>query len=106
MSDSDAVSLADLIYQLRGDLYRAAWQGEDKSPKFAVGPIELELSVVVDASCSEGAKAKLWVVDASAEDKRSSQLTHRVKLTLQPVDADGHPSKISGAAHPDEEDPA
>jgi hypothetical protein len=97
------VSLADLIYQLRGDLSLAAWQGETKDPKFVVGPVELELSVVVDASRGSGAAARLWVVDVSAETKRSAQVTHRIKLTLQPVGRDGRPSHISGLADHDEE---
>jgi len=101
----EAVSLADLIYQLRGDLYRAAWQGEGKDPKFVVGPVELELSVVVDSSRGGGASAALWVVDVSAQAKWSSQATHRIKLTLQPVGPEGRPSKISGEAMAGEEDP-
>jgi hypothetical protein len=96
VSSVEPVSVADLIFQLRGDLYRAAWQGEGKDPKFMVGPVELELTVVVDSSRGGGAKAALWVVDVSAEGKRSVQSTHRIKLTLQPVGPDGQPSKIAG----------
>ncbi len=105
MADVEAVSLTDLIYQLRGDLSRAAWQGEGKDPKFVVGPVELELSVMVDASRGGGAKAALWVLDVSAEGKRSAQTIHRIKLTLQPVGLDGRPSTISGTAMAGEEDP-
>lgn len=105
MGAVEAVSLADLIFQLRGDLYRAAWQGEGKDPKFVVGPVELELSVVVDTSRRGGASAALWVVDVSAEGKRSTQTMHRIKLTLQPVGPDSKPSKISGLAIAGEEDP-
>lgn len=104
MSDVPAVSLAEVIRQLRGDLYLAAWQGEGRDPKFVVGPVELELSVVVDASRGGGASASLWVLDVSAEGKRSAQVTHRIKVTLQPVGPDGHPSRISGQAEQGEED--
>ncbi len=106
MPEVEAVSLADLISRLRGDLYRAAWQGEDKDPKFVVGPIELELSVVVDSSRGGSAGATLWVLDVSAERKRVAQVAHRIKLTLQPIGPDGHPSQISGASDPEEEDPS
>lgn len=92
----EAVSLPDLIFQLRGDLYRATWQGEGKDPKFVVGPVELELTVVVDSSRGAGASAALCVLDVSAEGKKSTQTTHRIKLTLQPVGPDGKSSKISG----------
>jgi hypothetical protein len=104
VADADAVSLADLIYHLRGDLSRAAWQGEDKDPRFVVGPVELELSVVIDSSRGGSAKAALWVVDVSADGKRSTQTTHRIKLTLQPVGPDGRRSTISGTAMANEED--
>jgi hypothetical protein len=103
VADVEAVSLADLIYQLRSDLSRAAWQGESKEPKFLVGPIELELSVVVDSSRKGGGSAKLWVLDVSAEGTRSQQMSHRIKLSLQPVGPDGLPSKISGESVPGEE---
>ena len=103
VSGADEVTVADLIFQLRGDLARAAWQGETRDPKFVVGPVELELAVVVDSSRSAEAKAALWVVDASAQGKRASQVTHRIKLTLQPVGADGKPSRISGPADAGEE---
>ncbi|GIH02867.1 hypothetical protein Rhe02_09340 [Rhizocola hellebori] len=102
MSD-DALTLADLIYQLRGDLNLAAWQGRNKDPKFVVGPIELEVSVVLDMSRSGGVAAKLVLLDVSAAAARSSQTAHRIKLTLQPVGPDGRPSQISDLAMPDEE---
>ena len=89
--------MADLIYQLRGDLYRAAESGSGRDPRFVVGPVELELAVVVDSSRSREARASLWVVDVSAQGERSMQTTHRIKLTLQPVGPDGKPSQISGS---------
>lgn len=104
MSDAGEITVADLIYQLRGDLARAAWQGEGKDPKFVVGPVELELAVVVDSSRSRGGKASLWVVDVSAQGARSAQTTHRIKLTLQPVGPDGKPSQISGPPMDGEEE--
>ena len=104
MPDAAAVSVADLIHQLRGDLYRAAWQGDGKDPKFVVGPVELELSVVVDSSRGGGASASLWVLDVSAKGKRSTQAAHRIKLTLQPIGPDGHPSKVAALAEDGEED--
>ena len=105
MADAGEVTVADLIYQLRGDLYRAAWHGEGKDPRFVVGPIELELAVVVDASRGGSGKARLWVVDVSAEGKRATQTTHRIRLTLQPVGPDGKPSQISGQTMAGEENP-
>jgi len=104
VSDADDITVADLIYQLRGDLFRAAESGRGRDPKFVVGPVELELAVVVDSSRSRGGKASLWVVDVSAQGQRSTQTTHRIKLTLQPVGPDGKPSQISGPPVDGEED--
>ena len=103
MVSGEALTLADLIFQLRGDLNLAAWQGEGKGPRFVVGPIELELSVVVDTSRQGSVAAKLVLVDVSAGGAQSSQVSHRVKLTLRPVDEHGHPSRVSSRELPGEE---
>jgi len=103
MSGVDGITLADLIFQLRGDLARAAWQGEGQDTRFVVGPIELEMSVVVDSSRSGGVAAKLVLADVSATGGRSSQVAHRIKLTLTPVGRDGQSTKVSGPADPGEE---
>ncbi|GAB3852651.1 trypco2 family protein [Dactylosporangium cerinum] len=105
MSDVEGVGLAEVIRQLRGDLYLAGWQGEGKDPKFALGPIELEFAVVVDSSRGGKAAAKLWVVDVAADGRRSSQVTHRIKLVLQPTDAEGRPTVVSGPMVEGEETP-
>jgi len=92
----EGVGLAEVLRQLRGDLYLAGWQGEGLEPRFELGPIELEFSVVVDSSRGGKAAAKLWVVDVSAEGRTSSQATHRIKLTLQPTDAHGQRTSVAG----------
>jgi hypothetical protein len=105
VSDIEGIGVAEVIRQLRGDLYLAGWQGEGKEPRFELGPIELEFSVVVDSSLGGGASAKLWVVDVATEGKRSSQVTHRIKLVLQPTDSHGHKTSVSGPAVDGEEMP-
>ncbi|BCJ61120.1 hypothetical protein C1I93_04985 [Micromonospora endophytica] len=84
----DRISVAEVISQLRGDLALAAWQGEHKDPKFKIGAIELELSVVVDRSRQRGGHAKLWVVDVGLDQTRSSSVVHQIRLTLQPINPD------------------
>lgn len=96
MGEPDGIGVAEVIRQLRGDLSYAQWQGEDKSLRFELGPIELEFTVVIDSSRTNGARAKLWVVDAGTEGKRSSQHTHRIKLALQPVDEHGVKTTVAG----------
>jgi hypothetical protein len=104
VSEVPAVPLADLIFQLRSDLSYAAWQGESNDLKFVVGPVELELAVVVDASRGASGKAALWVLDVGAEAKHATQVTHRIRLTLQPVDPSGRRSRIAGTPLAGEED--
>jgi hypothetical protein len=101
----EGFDVAQVIAQLRGDLYLAGWQGEGKTPRFQVGPIEIELSVVLDSSRTGGASAKLWVVDASAEGKISKQATHRIKLVLNPTDEHGAPTEVDSAQGAGEEIP-
>jgi hypothetical protein len=98
-------SVADVISQLRGDLYLAGWQGEGKTPRFQLGPIEVEFAVVLDSSRTAGGGAKLWVVDASVEGRYSKQVTHRIRLVLNPTDADGRPTEVAGEYGDDEEVP-
>jgi NTP-dependent ternary system trypsin peptidase co-occuring protein len=93
----DGASLADVIHQLRGDLNYAIWQGEGKEPRFELGPIELEFTVVVDGSRAGHASAKLWVVDVSYDGKQSAVQTHRVKLVLNPKNLDGSTTAVSGS---------
>jgi hypothetical protein len=86
------IGLAEVIRQLRGDLALAEWEGGHKDLKFELGPIELEFAVVVDSSRQAGARARLWVVDLSANGKKGLSVTHRIKLTLQP----GNPDEPEG----------
>jgi hypothetical protein len=103
VADVEGVSVSDVIGQLRGELYRAGWLGEGKEPRFRLGPIELEFAVVVDSSHGASASAKLWVVDVGVDGKRSSQRTHRIKLTLFLTDLEGAATSISGVADDGEE---
>jgi hypothetical protein len=100
----DGVELADLIWQLRHELSRAMWAGERTDLRFEPGPLELELTVVVERSSQPGVKAKLMVVDADWGAKRASVVTQPIKLTLQPrrADASDQSPLISGAAEPGE----
>ena len=80
----DGIELADLIWQLRHEMSRAMWAGQHTDLRFEAGPVELELTVVIEKSHQPGVKAKLVVVDAEFAAKRSTVTTQRIKLTLQP----------------------
>ncbi|WFE97507.1 trypco2 family protein [Micromonospora sp. WMMD987] len=95
----DGIELADLIWQLRHELSRAMWAGEHTDLRFEAGPVELELTVVVEKSSQPGVKAKLMVVDAEWGARRASVVTQRITVVLQPRRA-GEPDRpplISGA---------
>ncbi|MEU1885972.1 trypco2 family protein [Micromonospora rifamycinica] len=95
----DGIELADLIWQLRHELSRAMWAGEHTDLRFEAGPVELELTVVVEKSSQPGVKAKLMVVDAEWGARRASVVTQRITVVLQPRRADDldRPPLISGA---------
>lgn len=100
----DGVELADLIWQLRHELSRAMWAGENADIRFEPGPVELELTVAVEKSNEPGVKAKFLVVDAGMNARRASTVTQRICLTLHPrlaEDPDRNPL-ISGRSEPDE----
>ncbi|QHA09961.1 hypothetical protein GQF42_33225 [Streptomyces broussonetiae] len=71
-------------------------EGQGEPLKFRVGPVELEFTVAVRKEA--GAQIKVFVLPWTGEARGtlSTDRTHRVKLTLQPVDADDEDAKISG----------
>lgn len=101
----DAVQLADIIWQLRHELSRAMWAGEQADIKFEAETVELELTVGIERSREPGAKVNFWVFDINAATKRSSTIMQRISLTLHPIKTGepGRPAAISGAELPDED---
>jgi hypothetical protein len=78
------VELADLIGQLRTELSRAMWAGEQSDIRFEPTAVQLELSVSVEKSAGANGKIRFWVVDASADAARSSSVLQRITLSLEP----------------------
>ncbi|MGW6755807.1 trypco2 family protein [Streptomyces sp. NPDC055006] len=100
----DAVELADMIAQLRGELSRAMSDGDGDDLRFRAERVELELTVGVERSRETGAKVRFWVLDAQHAARSAHTSLQRLTLTLQPVDgADPERSAlISGDELPDE----
>ncbi|MBM9624236.1 hypothetical protein JE024_37365 [Streptomyces zhihengii] len=69
--------------------------GQDEPLKFRTGPVELEFTVEVKKDI--GVKTKIFVLPwtVEAQGAATAGRSHRVKLTLQPVDGDGDDLKIS-----------
>jgi hypothetical protein len=98
------VELADLISQLRGELSRAMWAGEHGEIRFEPGPVVLELTVCVERNQSAEGKVRFWVLDASTGAARSSLVTQKMTVTLDPRLA-ARPDRrplIAGEAEPGE----
>jgi hypothetical protein len=79
-----AVELSELISQLRAELTEAMRSGEGSDLRFEAGPVELELTVVVDKEAKPGAKVRFWVIELGADVKAASSTTQHIKLTLNP----------------------
>lgn len=86
--DFEGLELAEAIRSLRDNLLEAAAQGVDKSIRFAVESVELELAVELRSDVIGKAGVKAWVVAANTEASRGRVGTHRVKVTLSPRDVE------------------
>lgn len=101
----DAVELSDLIWQLRHELSRAMWAGENTDLRFKADTVELELTVVVEKVNEPGVKVRFWVLDAGASARRTVTTTQTLRLSLRPHRAGDpdHPAVIAGDEFTDED---
>ena len=97
------IPLAEAISALRSELAIATAQAKGQALRFDVGPIELELHMVVEREATAEGKLQFkifgWGADAGGGVTASDQRTQKVKLTLTPVAAGGGKLQVS-----DEED--
>jgi len=102
---SKSIELAELIAALRQELTAASKEGEGELVRFRPGPVELELTIEVSREAGPEAKIRFWVVEAGASAKRSSAVTQRLKLALDPIRVDLPPDTpwVSGPSVPGEE---
>lgn len=96
MAQEPWAELGETVGAIRAELQSAMRAGQDEPLKFRVGPVELEFTVAVRKEA--GARAKVFVLPWTGEATGavSTDRTHRVRLTLQPVDAGDEDAKISG----------
>jgi hypothetical protein len=85
----ESVELADAIAALREQLGRALREGGDEAVHFRLGPVELEFGLSVKRDRKGEGGVKFWVVTLGVQGSASEETQHRVKLTLNPVDAAG-----------------
>jgi hypothetical protein len=78
------IELAEVIRDLRSELVDAMGQGKDELLQFALGPIELELTIGMEKKGGGSTKVRFWVMEVGAEASVATSGTQRIKLTLQP----------------------
>jgi hypothetical protein len=97
------VELADLINDLREELNRAVTSANPDGLRFALGPVELEVTVAVTKEARPGAKVKFLVVEAGVDTSMSRTATQKIVLTLQPrLAGSDAPAYVSGGSVEDE----
>lgn len=89
------ISLVQAIRELRTQLEQAAKEGKDASFRFVPKTVEVELGISFTIEGEAGCGVKIFsLVDLSGKTKGSDASTHRIKLTLEPVDPGGKPINI------------
>jgi hypothetical protein len=94
MSMAEDVTVADAIKQLRAQLDEAQREGAGKDLGFLTKSIELELGIVFRSEKEGSGGVKAWVLDISGKAKTGNEMTHKVKLVLEPVGPEGGPLKV------------
>lgn len=94
MAVEQVVGLVETIAQLRADLAAAMAAGRDGDVRFRLGPVELELDLVITCEAAGDGGVRLGVVSLGLKGRRTSVHTHRVKLTLEPVDRAGERAMV------------
>jgi len=96
--DGELASLADTIAAVRRELGLAQAAGQGQPVQFRTGPVELEFEVAVTRSGGGQAGVQLWVLTLGGKGERAHAATHRVKVTLQPVDPEtGEDAQVADA---------
>ena len=95
MDQEPWVGLADAVRGIREELDIALDEGRNDRILFELGPIEMEFGVDVRKDRSARAGVKVWVLNASAGGDNGTTATSRLKVTLNPVTADGRAARIA-----------
>lgn len=78
------MELAEVVRALREELERAIVAGTGEALRFELGPVELEVSVAIEAGASAEIKPRFLVVSAGAQGSVERTSTQRIKLVLTP----------------------
>jgi hypothetical protein len=78
------LELAKVIRDLRTEIESAIVAADGQTLLFELGPIELDVSVAIEAGAEAEARVRFWVVDLGTKASVDSVATQQVKLTLTP----------------------
>ena len=84
------LELAEVIKALRNELYKAKQAGAGETIRFNVDSVDVEFETAVEyvGTAEAGGKIKFYVfdVDAKGSAEYKNATTHKIKLSLKPVD--------------------
>ena len=89
------IRLSDAIENLREELKLAHEKGKSQDLQFCVESVEIELEVVAEDEVGASGKINWWVLSGAVDSKMKDASKHKLKLTLQVVDASGKPLRVS-----------
>lgn len=90
------ITLSEAIENIREEIAQAIAKGADKSVKFLMNEIDLELGVEVGTKSSGAGKLDIFLARLSGETIHADSNVHRIKIKLMPVDEKGEPFVVSG----------
>ena len=87
----EALELSNFIAQLREELGKAIAEGATSELRFVAKAVELELEIGAETKKDGSGKISFKVFGIGGEGggglARGSTVTHKLKLTLEPIDA-------------------
>jgi hypothetical protein len=89
MSVEVQIPLADAIRALRAEIASAQRLAQGEAVRFGLGTVELEFQVVVTRDAGGTGAINFGVVSFGATGKVASAETHKVKISLTPLNASG-----------------
>ena len=87
----EEIGIDDAIRALRRQLSAAVAESQGQELRFGLGLVELEFDMVVSRDAGGGGGIRFWVVSLDGKASVSKATTHRIRLRLDPVSADGRP---------------
>lgn len=92
---NDSFELVEVIKKLREDVTLAIRGGEGHAIRFNVNSIDVELQTVIKKEGNGGVKFEVLGIGANVGGKAEKATTHKIKLSLTPVDENAKNIKLS-----------